>query len=88
MAIGEGTAVEIEVEGIRVNAIAPGPADTPMLRGLMSEEEREAFGRSLPIGRLGKPEETAASALFLASAQARFITGALVAADGGQTTLV
>ncbi len=81
-------AVDHAAEGIRVNAIAPGPTDTPMLRGLMSEEEREAFGRTLPIGRLGKPEEIAAAVLFLASAEAGFITGAVLAADGGQTALV
>ncbi len=81
-------AVDHAAEGIRVNAIAPGPTDTPMLRGLMSEEEREAFGRTLPIGRFGRPEEIAAAALFLASAEAGFITGAVLAADGGQTALV
>jgi NAD(P)-dependent dehydrogenase (short-subunit alcohol dehydrogenase family) len=59
-----------------------------MLRGLMSEAEREAFGRTLPIGRLGRPEEIAAAALFLASAEAGFITGAVLAADGGQTASV
>jgi NAD(P)-dependent dehydrogenase (short-subunit alcohol dehydrogenase family) len=81
-------AVDHAAEGIRVNAVAPGPTDTPMLRGLMSEAEREAFGRTLPIGRLGRPEEIAAAALFLASAEAGFITGAVLAADGGQTASV
>ena len=81
-------AVDHAAEGIRVNAIAPGPTDTPMLRGLMSEPERVRFGASLPIGRLGRPEEIAAAALFLAGPEAGFITGAILPADGGQTALV
>ena len=59
-----------------------------MLRGLMSEPERVRFGASLPIGRLGRPEEIAAAALFLAGPEAGFITGAILPADGGQTALV
>ena len=81
-------AVDHAAENIRVNAIAPGPTDTPMLRGLMDEAERQAFGASLPIKRLGKPEEIAAAALFLASDEAAFVTGAVLEVDGGQTALV
>ena len=81
-------AVDHAAENIRVNAIAPGPTDTPMLRGLMGEAERQAFGASLPIKRLGKPEEVAAAAVFLASDDAAFVTGAVLEVDGGQTALV
>lgn len=81
-------AVDHAAENIRVNAVAPGPTDTPMLRGLMDEGERKAFGASLPIRRLGTPEEIAAAAAFLASDEAAFITGAILAVDGGQTALV
>ncbi len=81
-------AVDHASENIRVNGIAPGPTDTPMLRGLMSAEERSAFGRSLPVGRLGTAEEIAHAALFLASDEASFITGAILAVDGGQTALI
>jgi NAD(P)-dependent dehydrogenase (short-subunit alcohol dehydrogenase family) len=86
--LAKALAVDHAAEGIRVNAIAPGPTDTPMLRGLMSEPERLAFGQSLPVGRLGRSEEIAAAALFLASPEAAFVTGAVLAVDGGQTALV
>jgi meso-butanediol dehydrogenase/(S,S)-butanediol dehydrogenase/diacetyl reductase len=81
-------AVDHAADGIRANAIAPGPTATPMLRGVMSEKQLEAFGASIPAGRVGQPHELAAAALFLASDEASFVTGALVAVDGGQTSLV
>lgn len=81
-------AVDHAAEGIRVNAVAPGPTDTPMLRGLLDEAGLRAFAATLPVGRLGAPEEIASVAVFLASPAARFVTGAIVAADGGQTALV
>ena len=81
-------AVDHAAEAIRVNAIAPGPTDTPMLRGLMSEPDRIEFGQSLPVRRLGKPEEFAAAALFLAGPGASFVTGAILPIDGGQTATV
>jgi NAD(P)-dependent dehydrogenase (short-subunit alcohol dehydrogenase family)/sugar phosphate isomerase/epimerase len=81
-------AVDHAAEGIRVNCIAPGPTDTPMLRGIMDEAGRRAFGESLPIRRLGEAAEFAGAALFLASDDAAFVTGAVLAVDGGQTALV
>ena len=73
---------------IRVNAIAPGPTDTPMLRKVMSQAEIDAFAATFPARRLGRPEEIAEAALFLASDAASFITGAVLAVDGGQTAQV
>jgi len=76
-------------ENIRVNAICPGPTDTPMLRSFFSSpEEVRQFGDSFPIGRLGQPAELAQVVLFLASEEASYVTGALIAVDGGQTAHV
>jgi meso-butanediol dehydrogenase/(S,S)-butanediol dehydrogenase/diacetyl reductase len=82
-------AIDHAKEGVRVNAIAPGPTDTHMLSDNMEREALNAFVRStIPMNRLGKPEEQACVALFLASDEASFVTGAIFAVDGGQTALV
>lgn len=81
-------AVDHAKENVRVNAIAPGPTDTPMLRDNMSPEELEAFAATFPMKRLGRPEELAYAALFLACDEASFVTGAILAVDGGQTAQV
>lgn len=75
-------------DGIRVNCICPGPTDTPMIRGGRSPEELEKFVDSLPIGRLGAPEEIAQSVVFLASDESKFITGVALFVDGGQNAHV
>ena len=81
-------AIDHARDNVRVNAIAPGPTDTPMLRAAMSPEQLAAFAATFPMGRLGRPEELARVALFLASDEASFVTGAVLAADGGQTAQV
>jgi NAD(P)-dependent dehydrogenase (short-subunit alcohol dehydrogenase family) len=81
-------AIDHARDHIRVNAIAPGPTDTPMLRRAMTQAARDAFAATFPLGRLGRPEELAQVALFLASDEASFVTGAIIAADGGQTAQV
>jgi NAD(P)-dependent dehydrogenase (short-subunit alcohol dehydrogenase family) len=81
-------AIDYARHGIRVNAICPGPTDTPMLRNAMTAQEIEAFAKTFPMNRLGRPEEIAAAALFLASEDASFITGAVLHVDGGQTAEV
>jgi NAD(P)-dependent dehydrogenase (short-subunit alcohol dehydrogenase family) len=81
-------AIDHAGEHIRVNAIAPGPTDTPMLRRIMSQAEIDAFAATFPAKRLGQPSEIAAAALFLASDEASFVTGAIFAVDGGQTAQV
>jgi len=73
---------------IRVNAIAPGPTDTPMLRSNMTPDALAAFAATFPMGRLGRPEELAQAALFLASEDSSFVAGAILCVDGGQTALV
>jgi meso-butanediol dehydrogenase / (S,S)-butanediol dehydrogenase / diacetyl reductase len=73
---------------VRVNAICPGPTDTPMLRNILSPAEIDAFAETFPMGRMGRPEELAHAALFLASDESSFVTGAMIAVDGGQTAEV
>ena len=80
-------AVEWAQKGVRVNAIAPGQTATKLIEGLMREnpETRKYFEAHIPMGRLGKPRETAAAAVFLASDAASFITGQTIPVDGGIT---
>lgn len=73
---------------VRVNAIAPGPTDTPMLRSVLTPKQMEEFAATFPMGRMGRPEELAFAALFLASDEASFVTGAVFPVDGGQTAEV
>lgn len=68
---------------IRVNAVAPGPIDTPLLNFAAMPEDLQKLETGNPLGRIGKPEEVAAVILFLASPAASFITGQCFSADGG-----
>jgi meso-butanediol dehydrogenase / (S,S)-butanediol dehydrogenase / diacetyl reductase len=81
-------AIDYAPHGIRVNSIAPGPTDTPMLRDALSPEALEQFAATFPMGRLGTPRELANAVLFLASDEASFVTGLTMAVDGGQTAQV
>ncbi|MCI1002734.1 SDR family oxidoreductase [Ochrobactrum sp. C6C9] len=75
---------ELAPRGIRVNVISPGPTDTAMMADT-SDEVRQALTNMIPLGRLGKPDEVAAAALFLASDESSFTTGAELCVDGGAT---
>ncbi len=79
------TALEYATQGIRVNAICPGVIWTPMVARFSggSEAGKEAMGEMEPVGRLGTAEEVAALALYLASDESAFTTGAAIPIDGG-----
>ena len=78
-------AVELGPRRIRVNAVCPGTVPTPGARQMNSDAIYEARRQKTPLGRLGTPEDVAAAAVFLASAEASFITAAVLRIDGGIT---
>jgi NAD(P)-dependent dehydrogenase (short-subunit alcohol dehydrogenase family) len=80
-------AVELGARRIRVNAVCPGTVPTPGARQLNNNDDAlyEARRQRTPLGRLGTPEDIAAAAVFLASAEASFITAAVLRIDGGVT---
>jgi NAD(P)-dependent dehydrogenase (short-subunit alcohol dehydrogenase family) len=93
-------AARLARDKIRVNAICPGPIDTPMLRVFVARPDQKATAGmdpeelvakraagSVPLGRTGKPEEIASAALFLLSDEASFVTGAALPVDGGVTAV-
>lgn len=73
---------ELAGRGIRVNTLSPGPTDTPMFDGA-ADDVRQALTDRIPFKRLGRPEEIADAALFLASADSSFVGGADLHVDGG-----
>ncbi|WP_150252385.1 SDR family NAD(P)-dependent oxidoreductase [Nocardiopsis deserti] len=82
---------ELKDRGIRVNAISPGPIDTSGITELAGEQNAAAFREGLvadvPIGRMGRPEEVAATVAFLASADSSFLLGANLYVDGGENQI-
>jgi NAD(P)-dependent dehydrogenase (short-subunit alcohol dehydrogenase family) len=76
-------AVELADSGITVNAIAPGPVLTEVSKTMHTLETREAYNRLVPLRRYGEPEEIADAAVFLASDEAKYVTGHTLNVDGG-----
>jgi NAD(P)-dependent dehydrogenase (short-subunit alcohol dehydrogenase family) len=84
--ITRSVAREVANSGIRVNGVAPGPTDTGMLTRFTGTPERKtALATTVPMGRLGLSEEVARAIVFMASAEASFITGHVLNVDGGKT---
>ena len=82
----QSAALEAAEFGVRVNVVAPGPIDTGMLTRFTGNDERKAgLVSTVPLKRMGKPEEIAQIIVFLASDKASFSTGSTFAADGGKS---
>jgi NAD(P)-dependent dehydrogenase (short-subunit alcohol dehydrogenase family) len=81
----KSAALEAAGTGVRVNAVAPGPIETPMLnRFVGSEENKKGFLQHIPLKRAGTPDEVAQTILFLASDKASYVTGQSIGIDGGR----
>jgi NAD(P)-dependent dehydrogenase (short-subunit alcohol dehydrogenase family) len=85
LAMSRELGVQFAREGIRVNALCPGPVNTPLLRELFAKDPERAARRlvHIPLGRFAEPEEIAAAVAFLASDDASFITASQFLVDGG-----
>jgi len=82
----KSAALEAASSGVRINAVAPGPTETGMLnRFARTAERKAALLKTVPLGRVGEPNEIARAVVFLASDKASFVTGQILTADGGKT---
>ena len=83
-----GLAAMIAERGIRVNSVAPGPIWTPLIPATMHEDKVATFGEQTPLGRAGQPAELAPAYVFLASEDASYITGEVIAVTGGMPVTI
>ena len=88
LVMSKSMAIELAPDRIRVNAVCPGPGDTPMLAtfvgGDSAAHNARRSSRSIPLGRLCAPDDIANTMVFLASDEASFITGDVIEVDGGR----
>ena len=92
LALTRSIAIDFVTQGIRCNAICPGTVHTPFVEGYLArnfagheDEVRQQLHTRQPIGRMGRPDEIAYAALYLASDEAAFVTGSALVIDGGWT---
>jgi NAD(P)-dependent dehydrogenase (short-subunit alcohol dehydrogenase family) len=85
LALSRELGVEFARQGVRVNALCPGPVDTPLLRELYAKDPKQAARRlvHLPMGRFARAEEIASAAVFLASDESSYVTASTFLVDGG-----
>jgi NAD(P)-dependent dehydrogenase (short-subunit alcohol dehydrogenase family) len=82
----KAAALEGAANGVRVNAVAPGPVETELMnRFAGSAEKKAALAAGVPMKRLGTPEDIASTIVFLASDKAEFLTGQIIGVNGGKT---
>lgn len=82
-----GLAQMLGERGIRVNAVAPGPIWTPLIPSTMPPDKVASFGKQTPLGRVGQPAELAGAFVLLASGEASYMTGSIIAVTGGEPML-
>ena len=82
LSLVKSVAREFAGSGVRINALVPGPTDTP-LHSTVSSELKQRIAAGLPVGRMGRPDDMAAAILFLSSPAARFVYGSALDVDGG-----